>query len=233
VSTEQSSAVLAIDTSGSFCSIALSVGRGAILHRESSGDGDHFEQLPSMVAALLEQAGIQSSELSEIRIGTGPGSFTGLRIGMSFAKGLAVAVEVPLAGVSSFDGVAWFSSLEHQLSPGVEIAVVSDARRDEVFIATYALGPSGALQRLAPCIVSVAELEKWQEANPGGLVVTPLLNFTPVGVSNVRQVSRVAEGLLAVEPVERHRFSLEGVALLEPNYIRAVAAKSIAERRES
>jgi hypothetical protein len=98
-----SGVLLAIDTSGSFCSIALRRGDGVTVERASSGEGDHFERLPDLVAETLRVGQLSACDLSAIVVGLGPGSFTGLRIGLSYAKGLATAARVPLLGVSSFE----------------------------------------------------------------------------------------------------------------------------------
>ena len=124
---------LAIDTSGSFCSVALRRVDGAVFHRASEGAGDHFERLSALVSELCAESGVALADVAEVVIGSGPGSFTGLRIGFSFAKGLAVARRLPIIGVSSFFGAA--ASLVGEFSG--DVLVVADARRDEVFAGAF------------------------------------------------------------------------------------------------
>jgi tRNA threonylcarbamoyladenosine biosynthesis protein TsaB len=222
--------VLALDTGGSFCSVALRTTDGVVVYEESEGQGDHFERLPGIVRRVCTKSGIATSDLKQIRIGVGPGSFTGLRIGMSFAKGLAMTHRIPLVGVSSFLAVAYALAQRGSLKAG-SVAVISDARRDEVFMASYAVLGGSVVEQSPPSIVSVHELAAWQAAEAGRQVCCSLRDFAPAGVCDVRVESRIAEGLLAVEGVDQGPFSLEQVSLLEPTYLRAVAAKSIEERR--
>jgi tRNA threonylcarbamoyladenosine biosynthesis protein TsaB len=223
--------VLAIDTSGSYCSVAVLGAHGAITHAESAGAGDHFEQLPGLVAEVCRQASVELGELRQLRVGIGPGSFTGLRIGLSFAKGVAVAHRIPIVGLSSFLGIA-YSAFSRQEASVKELAVVSDARRDEVFFGSYARAAGGgAVETQPPGIVGVHEVAAWQAAQIGRSVCSPVRDFLPVGLAEIQTEPRIAEGFLMVEGVNGLPFAIDHVALLEPNYLRAVAAKSIEERR--
>ncbi len=220
--------ILAIDTSGSFCSVAIRVADGVVHDRVSGGAGDHFEQLPNLVRAVCEDARISLSELREIRIGVGPGSFTGLRIGMSYAKGVAMAVQAPLVGVSSFYGVA-VAAMAGTTSCPKRIMVVSDARRDEVFLGQFEMQKGGVVGIGAESIETVPRLRDLVAQNPGSLVLSPLKGFAVDGISVVEE-PRSAVGIVAAGAPEAS-FSVEGVALSEPNYLRSVSAKTIEERR--
>lgn len=220
--------VLAIDTSGSFCSVAVLNDSGAIASLSSAGSGDHFEQLPLMVGRACADAGISPSDLRAIRIGVGPGSFTGLRIGMSFAKGLAWSLRVPLLGCSSLAGAAT-AVMSRDSSVG-RVVVLADARRDEVFAAAYTRG-APVVEEVAPCIVPVGELAGSTWTQPGTRWATPQRDFIPAGCEVVSEAC-VAEGLLMVPVNGSRAFSLEEIAVLEPTYLRAVAAKTIEERKQ-
>jgi tRNA threonylcarbamoyl adenosine modification protein YeaZ len=165
-------------------------------------------------------------DLAQVMIGVGPGSFTGLRIGMSFAKGVACAGKVPLVGVSSFLGLA----MRRAMIGGARgpLLVVSDARRQEVFSGEYAVAGGQAVCAQEPTIRPDVTVSQWVERT-GGEVVTMLRGWVVPGLDLVVE-SRIAEGLLAVNSPQE-RFSWQAVALLEPEYVRAVSAKSIAERR--
>ncbi|MEN9845162.1 MAG: hypothetical protein RIS36_309 [Pseudomonadota bacterium] len=220
--------VLAIDTSGSFCSIAVVNRSGVRTAVSSTGSGDHFEQLPLLVGRVCEEAGISLSDIRSIRIGMGPGSFTGLRIGMSFVKGLACSLRVPLVGCSSLAGAAaaaWLrdSSLER-------VVVLADARRDEVFAAAYTRG-APIMEEVAPCIVPVAELSAATWSTSGTHWVTPQRDFTLHGVPLVAE-GEIASGLVVLQGDVLKAFDIGDIAALEPSYLRAVAAKTIAERRQ-
>jgi len=224
--------ILAIDTSGSFCSVAVLRPDGAIVERSSSGEGDHFERLPGLVDEALGAAGVSASGLASIRVGLGPGSFTGLRIGLSFAKGLASALRIPLSGVGSFEGMA-ASALSG--SRGLKrVVVLSDARRDEVFIAAFARDEGDRVTGISePRIVPVAELSQapWSGfMGADAAWLSPLRDFTLAGIPLQASPSLAKGLLLCVAPAKA--FSLPDIAALEPSYLRAVAAKTIEERRQ-
>lgn len=217
---------LAIDTSGSLCSVAIKID-GEVFSLESDRGNDHFERLSSLVSELLDLAQVSSSQLGQIVIGIGPGSFTGLRIGLSFAKGLSVALRVPILGLSSFAGAARaYVSLE----ASGRLLVVGDARRQEVFAAEYLVQADGLAELSAPKIEPSAFISEWIGRYPEGVVVTPNIGLEAAQSTLVRVESRIAKGLLDLDNASIQPFSIASVASLEPNYLRAVAAKSIAER---
>ena len=220
--------VLAIDTSGSFCSIAVSNGSGAVTALSSEGAGDHFEQLPLLVARVCADAGMATTDVRSIRIGVGPGSFTGLRIGMSFVKGLAWSLRVPLIGCSSLAGAAAAVMLRD--SSVERVVVLADARRDEVFAAAYTRG-APVLEERAPCIVPVGALNGSEWSKPGTRWVTPQRDFTLEGVP-LEGEAGIARGLVAFDIEAVKGFDLGEIAALEPTYLRAVAAKTIEERKQ-
>ena len=231
MSTVVSLPALAFDTSGSCCSAALRTVDGSVLHRESSGAGDHFEVITSLVSELLNAGGVKVSELAQVCVGVGPGSFTGLRIGMSFAKGMAVAGRVPLVGASSFAGIAQGALKARGLSDSTRILVVADARRDEVFLAEYVVSACSVQELRCPCIMAVSEVAEWAARHADGVVVTPNVGFSVGGGVHSSVEPRIAEGLLALAAGTQGSFSLTELAALEPHYLRAVAAKSIEERK--
>ena len=187
--------LLAIDTSGSFCSVAVINDSGVCTAGSSAGSGDHFEQLPLLVGRVCADAGIATTDITSIRIGVGPGSFTGLRIGMSFVKGLAWSIRVPLMGCSSLAGAAAAAmSRDSSLN---RVVVLADARRDEVFAAAYTRG-SPVVEEVAPCIVPVVELSGPIWAQEGTRWVTPQRDFALPGVP-LEGESDIASGLLTLD----------------------------------
>jgi len=220
--------VLAIDTSGSFCSVAVTSGLGTLTALSSEGLGDHFEQLPLLVARVCADAGMATTDIRSVRIGVGPGSFTGLRIGMSFVKGLAWSLRVPLIGCSSLAGAAAATMLQDSSSQ--RVVVLADARRDEVFAAAYTRG-APVVEERAPCIVPVGELRGPEWSKPGTRWVTPQRDFTLEGVP-LEGESDIARGLLSLVNDAAKGFDLGEIAALEPTYLRAVAAKTIEERKQ-
>ena len=120
--------ILAFDTATDVATSAL-VADGEVLGERASRAVTLLED----VDALLRQAGAHTRELQGLAVGTGPGSFTGVRIGLATARGLALALGLPVAGVSTLDALA-------AGAPGA-LAVI-DARRREVFVPGRVLAPA-------------------------------------------------------------------------------------------
>ncbi len=220
---------LALDTSGSFCSVAALLPGGGVVERSSEGDGDHFERLPALVEEVCREAGVSAKQLGAVRVGVGPGSFTGLRIGMSFAKGLAYASSAPLMGVCSFRGLA--AAACQQRPEARRFVVLSDARRDEVFAAAFERDERGGVATVVPpCIVPISSLGAPEWSAPAAWWVTTLRDFS-LPMHKLDALPCTARGLLRCGPA-LETYSLTDIAALEPSYLRAVAAKTIAERQQ-
>jgi tRNA threonylcarbamoyladenosine biosynthesis protein TsaB len=131
--------ILAFDTATPATTVALALGDGRVLARRHEPDpGErpgHATQLLPLALELLEEAGIEWSELDRLAVGIGPGTFTGLRIGVATARALAQAHELPLVGVSTLRALAAGATVA-----GRPVLAVLDARRGEAFAAAWAAG---------------------------------------------------------------------------------------------
>jgi tRNA threonylcarbamoyladenosine biosynthesis protein TsaB len=121
--------ILSIETSTSVCSVAVHEDGELISLSEISEAGAHAERLMSLIEEALNSASITYSDLDAIAVSEGPGSYTGLRIGVSTAKGLAFGLSKPLIGVNTLLALASSVSAEE----GDLIIPVLDARRMEVY----------------------------------------------------------------------------------------------------
>ncbi|SRR5579875_249497 len=128
--------ILALDTSTArlVASVALN---GRCVAQVQILSKSHAAQLPGAVKEALERAGVKLRELAGVAVGIGPGSFTGVRIGLSYAKGVAFAVRCPIAGVSSLDSLAVCALDNDNVSIGTTVCPVIDARRGEFYTAFY------------------------------------------------------------------------------------------------
>ncbi len=145
--------VAAIETTGPSGSVALLRGT-ALLGEEVLGEGTaHGVSLHPALDRLLRAAGLAAKDLGLVVAGTGPGSFTGMRIGVGAARSLAFAVGCPVVGVPSFDALAAGAPPDAS-----SVAAVRDARREEVYFALYgAASADGTRPALAPpCRSAVA-----------------------------------------------------------------------------
>ena len=138
--------ILALDTSSAAGSAAIA--RDGVVLAERAGDGTrtHGQRLPRELMAILDAAGVALHDVDRLAVATGPGSFTGLRVGIATIQGLALAQHKLVVPVSSFEALAFVAG------PGAAaIAPWIDAHRGEVFAVLY--GPDGRTQ-LAPPLVS-------------------------------------------------------------------------------
>ena len=125
--------ILCIETATTNCSVALSVNGSVIaLKEDNSAQYSHAERLHTYIQEALTMASIDKSELDAIAVSKGPGSYTGLRIGVSAAKGLCYALDKPLISIPTLE------SLSNQLTElkGCRVAML-DARRMEVYSAVF------------------------------------------------------------------------------------------------
>jgi tRNA threonylcarbamoyladenosine biosynthesis protein TsaB len=136
--------VLGIETSSRRGSVALLDGEELVARAAHVEPNAHAEQLAPLLERVLADAGCSKASLDRIGVGMGPGSFTGLRVGIAFAQGIALGLDIPLIGVSSLQAM----SLPCPPSvTGLRVPLL-DARRGEVFAAAYA---ANGEERLAPC----------------------------------------------------------------------------------
>ena len=98
--------LLAVDCATNACSAALWLDDGAGPHRYRAMRRGHAETLMPMVRAVMDEAGLAFSDLDAIAVTTGPGAFTGIRIGLAAARGFALAANLPLIGVTTLEAVA-------------------------------------------------------------------------------------------------------------------------------
>lgn len=147
--------ILAVDTATEYCSVALLTCAGLTERIEAAGQR-HSELLLPMVDAVLGQSGVALADVAVFAFGSGPGSFTGLRIACAVVQGLAWGVGRPVVAVGNLLALAQAASV---LQPAARrIAVAIDARMHEVYWAVYDVH-GGMLQELvAPSLTAAASL---------------------------------------------------------------------------
>ncbi|MGL6211106.1 MAG: tRNA (adenosine(37)-N6)-threonylcarbamoyltransferase complex dimerization subunit type 1 TsaB [Paracoccaceae bacterium] len=128
--------ILSFDTSAAHCAAALLSG-GKVWERVEAMDKGQAERLFPMLDALLADTGIGWADVTTLAVGTGPGNFTGVRIAVAAARGLALSLGIPAIGVTRLEALA-----HGQPRP---VTVVEDARRGEVYVQRFAVeGPEPA-----------------------------------------------------------------------------------------
>lgn len=129
--------VLAFDTSAAHCAAALLLPGGRVLTRLEPMEKGQAERLMPLLEELLHAAGLGWSDLTRLAVGTGPGNFTGVRIAVAAARGLALGLGIPAIGITRLEALAF--GLPRP------ITVVEDARRGEVYVQGFGTETSEAL----------------------------------------------------------------------------------------
>ncbi|MBI3171919.1 MAG: tRNA (adenosine(37)-N6)-threonylcarbamoyltransferase complex dimerization subunit type 1 TsaB [Hydrocarboniphaga effusa] len=133
------STYLAIDTATEACSVALLV-NGEIHERFEVVQREHTQKLLPMIQALMAESGKSFAQLDGIACGVGPGSFAGVRIGVGVVKGLALARDLPVVGVSS---LAMLAQRAMRLEKVAAVAAAIDARMNEIYFGAYRRSADG------------------------------------------------------------------------------------------
>lgn len=158
--------VLAIDTALEACSAALlDTGQGATLARQSRAmTRGHAEALMPLISDVMVQCEMDFKEIDRVAVTTGPGSFTGLRVGLAAARGIGLAAGKPVVGLTTLAALAapYIAS-----DDTTSVAVAIDARHDHVYLQIF--GPAGRTL-IAPRIVPVAEAVRAAASAPVRLV---------------------------------------------------------------
>jgi tRNA threonylcarbamoyladenosine biosynthesis protein TsaB len=141
--------VLAFDTSAAHCAAALLLPDGRVLNRLEDMEKGQAERLMPLLNALLAEADIDWTALTRIGVGTGPGNFTGVRISVAAARGLALGLGIPAVGITRLE------TLAHCLPR--PLTVIEDARRGEVYVQAFGTDAPDALLLDASDLTQVLE----------------------------------------------------------------------------
>lgn len=217
--------ILSIETSGQVCSAALHVDGVLKAAREITIPQSHASRLAPAVQEVMEEAGITPANLDAVAVSSGPGSYTGLRIGTSTAKGLCYASDIPLIAVGSLEILAYQA---RPLSSGSWLCPMLDARRMEVY--SMLLDDHDAMvQPVAPVILDHTSFHTILDQHPITFVGEGARKFAPVvNHVNARFLSdcypdAVTLGYLAYRKFKADQF--EDLVHFEPVYLKEFVAK--------
>jgi len=131
--------ILCLETATPVCSVALNSACCTLAKRETEGQNAHSEKITNFIREVMEEAGIGYSQLDAVAVSQGPGSYTGLRIGVSTAKGICYAADLPLMAIDTLEAMAYGmkEKLGSQLEPNDLLIPMIDARRMEVYASVF------------------------------------------------------------------------------------------------
>ena len=220
--------ILSIETGTDICSVALANDGELMALRESDEGRDHAKKVALFVDELLRETGVQPSDLDAIAVGKGPGSYTGLRIGVSFAKGMCYALDIPLIAIGSLDALtevaredydAGILDIEEEEWANAKLCPLVDARRMEVYAEVFD-NEGKALTDVVAEVVTEDSFKEWRKDKfvifgNGAKKCTELLSdaiFVDIAPS-ARGIVRLAE-----ESFKAQKF--EDLAYFEPFYLK-------------
>lgn len=203
---------LALDTCLNACSVAVVDGERALAGEREVMARGHQERLAPMVERAMQAAGRPFSDLGRIGVTVGPGSFTGLRVGLAFAKGLGAALSIPVVGVGTLEALA-------AQAEGLVFAAL-DARRDQVYLQAFDGGRALMAPDVLPVETAAARVAELAMGRPATFVgsggpllaaVLPGAALIPAEGADARLVARLAAARTPAPP--------------RPLYLRAPDAK--------
>ncbi|ANQ51135.1 tRNA (adenosine(37)-N6)-threonylcarbamoyltransferase complex dimerization subunit type 1 TsaB [Flammeovirga sp. MY04] len=222
--------ILSIDTSTTVCSVALHTLEGELTsYYEQHIDKSHSEYLAVMIKNLVENANLKMSDLKGVAVSEGPGSYTGLRIGASTAKGICYTLDIPLMGISTLESMAL--QVSEYAEEGDMICPMLDARRMEVYTALYTKG----MEELLSPQPKIMDEESFNDVE-GRLVYfgngaekcLPLLENRSSKLIKGIVPSAKYIGELALEEYKKEAF--KDVAYWEPEYLKEFQATTPRKR---
>ncbi|MCB0762691.1 MAG: tRNA (adenosine(37)-N6)-threonylcarbamoyltransferase complex dimerization subunit type 1 TsaB [Flavobacteriales bacterium] len=218
--------ILHLETTGLNCSVALSKGRKRIAHRAEMAERFiHSERLHVFIDEVMQESGLTPTDLNAVSVSRGPGSYTGLRIGSSAAKGLCFALGVPLIAVDTCR-ILECAMRQMHTKPTDFFVPLMDARRMEVYTATF--DASGQeIEAVHPLVWEEQAFAKWKDQT---------IVFGGDGAAKCAEVTHNNQWTflppiypdakymvdLSVDAFEASQF--EDVAYFEPEYLKAFVA---------
>ena len=221
------SLILCIETGTDVCSVGIARDGELVSLRESDEGRDHAKKVGVFVDELLHETGVAPDELDAVAVGMGPGSYTGLRIGVSFAKGLCYGLNIPLLAVGSLDALTQVAIEDYDAGivdvedwDNAILCPMVDARRMEVYTRMYD-AEGGALNDVAAEIISAesfadvrAERQLVIFGNGAAKCCEVMPDATYINITpSARGLARLAQQRLDAG-------QLEDIAYFEPFYLK-------------
>ncbi|MBD1559088.1 tRNA (adenosine(37)-N6)-threonylcarbamoyltransferase complex dimerization subunit type 1 TsaB [Vibrio sp. S9_S30] len=220
-----SAKILAIDTATENCSVALIVD-GKLYARSEVAPRDHTKKVLPMVDEVLKEANIALQDLDALAFGRGPGSFTGVRIGIGIAQGLAFGADLPMIGVSTMEAMAQAC---YRLYGKRQVASAIDARMSEIYWGRYVRQESGEWLTQEPeCVVPPTVLAEnlvrdehvWTQAGTGWDAYSEGLASLPIHTEGSDVLYPDAQDMVVLAQFEFAKGKAVAVEDSSPVYLR-------------
>jgi tRNA threonylcarbamoyladenosine biosynthesis protein TsaB len=219
--------IICLETATNLCSVALCDSAGVISLRGSNESKSHASMLTVFIEEILREHGMRARELEAIAVSKGPGSYTGLRIGVSVAKGIAYGAAIPLIGIETTLSMFWGIAGSKYFSTEPEVnslfCPMLDARRMEVYYAIYDSGGNKIKNISADIItedtfVNIPESQKIIFFGDGAIKCKEVINRKNALFATDYMISASHMHKPVFQAFKDHRF--EDVAYFEPLYLK-------------
>jgi tRNA threonylcarbamoyladenosine biosynthesis protein TsaB len=225
--------ILGIDTASAACSVAIANETTIVSEQSLLIPQIHSEKLVPLINDTLQTARLDFHELDGIAVSIGPGSFTGLRIGLSVAKGLAFSAGMPLVSVGTLEAIAYDLFWRNKIGDAENILSLIDARRDEVYAAMYKTTPAGILEVIPAAAYSITQIleisSKWEKIYVVGDGTEKFKKYVEkveseqssayiIPSAGLNSTSASAVALIGLEKLKRG--INENISTLEPLYLK-------------
>ncbi|MBN1119060.1 MAG: tRNA (adenosine(37)-N6)-threonylcarbamoyltransferase complex dimerization subunit type 1 TsaB [Bacteroidales bacterium] len=220
------SKILCLETATDVCSVCISENGSVISARESGNERSHALQLAVFIDEILKESGIEIKNLDAVAISRGPGSYTGLRIGVSTAKGLCYGSGKPLISISTLQSMCYGvpeSYMKENKLENFYFAPMLDARRMEVYSAVYSKDKT-VVEDISAVIIEDDSFNKYLDEKPvvffgdGAEKTKEILNHPNAFFFDDFKHSSQFMNVLAHQKFEEEKF--EDVAYFEPFYLK-------------
>ena len=213
--------VLALDTALSACQAAVTEDDRVLAARTEPMERGHQERLAPLVAETMAAAGLAFDRIDRIAVTVGPGSFTGVRVGLAFAKGLALALDRPCLGIGTLEALAL------SIAGGGFVAAAIDGRREQIYLQAFADRTAVMAPDALPIGEAAARLAELYAGRPvtltgpGAALLDGVIAGAAIAAApfpDIVALARLAAGRPAPSAMPR------------PLYLRAPDARTLAER---
>jgi tRNA threonylcarbamoyladenosine biosynthesis protein TsaB len=210
--------ILHLETSTQVCSVGLSLNGELLALKEVTDQGFvHGEMITLFVEDVLKEADVSISMLSAVSVSSGPGSYTGLRIGVSTAKGLCYALNIPLIAIDSLQCLEQVGRMKH---PSATIVAMIDARRMEVFSVIYNSNGEG-IKSISADILDESSYEAFLPFTVVGDAVSKVKSiWENRGIQFDEACIASARGQMKIGFEKFQKQEFEDVAYFEPFYLK-------------
>lgn len=221
-----SALIINIETSGPICSVGLADKGNIFAYRESSPSNSHAEYVSIFINEVLEEAAVRHEQVDAVAISAGPGSYTGLRIGTSVAKGLCFGLNIPLIAISSLQIMASKIKAAVQTKDGFFCSSI-DARRDDIYFGVYDIDLN-ILQNPMAATIDEKTCSLLSSFNPlyiGGSGGMKLFSFKKCNFINTHLIEIDHNCATDMSSLSFHKFvnqNFENLISFEPFYLKGV-----------